>query len=66
MSRGLLDEAGLTWVPGSTQIARSPLLTNDKGHPRSQFPSEKYAEHTVEDIGFSDHYPLVTRLRRTP
>ena len=66
VSRGLLDEAGLTWVPGSTQIARSPLLTNDKGHPRSQFPSEKYAEHTVEDIGFSDHYPLVTRLRRTP
>lgn len=64
VSRGLLDQEGLTWVPGSTQIARTPHLTNDKGRPRSQFPSEKYGEHTVESIGISDHYPLVTRLRR--
>lgn len=64
VSRGLLDEKGLAWVPGSTQIARTKELTNALGRPRSQFPSEKYAEHTVDSIGISDHYPVVTRLRR--
>lgn len=64
VSRGLLDDQGLAWVPGSTQIARTPSLTDAEGRPRSQFPSEKYGEHTAASIGVSDHYPLVTRLRR--
>jgi endonuclease/exonuclease/phosphatase family metal-dependent hydrolase len=66
VSRGLLDDQGLSWVPGSTQIARSATIS-EGGKPRSTFPSEKYGEHTVESIGVSDHYPLVARLvKKTP
>ena len=64
VSRGLLDDKGLAWVSGSTQIGRTQAITNTNGKPRSTFPNGTYSEHAVQSIGVSDHYPLIARLVR--
>lgn len=65
VSRGLLDEQGLSWVPGSTQIFRAPFLLDAEGRPRETFPPEvPHAQQKPEEIGTSDHLLLVGRLVR--
>ncbi len=65
VSRGLLDQEGLSWIPGSTQIMRAPFMIDEHGYPRATFPSDvKFQHQKPEQIGISDHLPLVARLRR--
>lgn len=65
VSRGLLDEKGLSWVPGSTRIMRAPFMVDGEQKPVATFPEKvPYPEQTPEQIGISDHLPLVARLVR--
>lgn len=65
VSGGLLDQKGLSWVPGSTQVFRPDFLFADDGTPRSFFErGVKPREQDLARAGFSDHLPVVTRLRR--
>ncbi|MBS2017450.1 MAG: endonuclease/exonuclease/phosphatase family protein [Deltaproteobacteria bacterium] len=69
VSAGLLDareERGLTWVDGSTVVFRPPFLLAEDGTPRTFFErGVKPREQAIDRVGFSDHLPIVTRLRRT-
>ncbi len=65
VARGLLDDEGLTWVPGSTRALRTDFLFAEDGTPRTFF--ERGVKPRNQDLaraGFSDHLPVVTRLRR--
>lgn len=65
VSRGLLDQRGLSWVAGSTRTHRPDFLLDDDGAPRAFF--ERGVSPRQQDLdrtGFSDHLPVVTRLRR--
>ena len=65
LSRGLLDDKGLRWVPGSTNVFRPSFLLAEDGTPRTFF--ERGVKPRSQDLaraGFSDHLPVVTRLRR--
>ena len=65
VSRGLLDDHGLSWIPGSTQTYRPDFALADDGTPRTFF--ERGVAPRRQDLartGFSDHLPVVTRLRR--
>jgi hypothetical protein len=67
VSRGLLDQKGLSWIQGSTQIARPTVALGEDGRPRSTFPSESnYPQQTPDQIGVSDHLALVARIRLHP
>lgn len=63
---GLLDGRGLTWVEGSTQVFRPTFLLAEDGTPRTFFErGVKPRNQDLERAGFSDHLPVVTRLRKT-
>ncbi|MFO0726324.1 MAG: endonuclease/exonuclease/phosphatase family protein [Myxococcota bacterium] len=65
VSRGLLDNKGLSWVPGSTEVLRDPSLLDEAAHPRQTFPEDlAHAAQTAADMGISDHLPLVARFVR--
>lgn len=65
VSQGLLDREGLTWVQGSTQVLRADFMLADDGTPRTFFErGVKPREQPLDRVGFSDHLPVVTRLRR--
>ncbi len=67
VSRGLLDDDGLTWVSGSTAVVREDFMLADDGTPRPFFErGVRPREQKLERAGFSDHLPVVTRLRRAP
>lgn len=69
VTAGLLDdsrsERQLTWVEGSTVVFRPPFLLAEDGTPRTFFErGVKPREQELDRVGFSDHLPIVTRLRR--
>jgi len=65
VSQGLLDAEGLTWVEGSTKVHRADFMLADDGTPRTFFErGVKPREQSLDRVGFSDHLPVVTRLRR--
>lgn len=65
VSRGLLDDQGLTWIPGSTQTHRPEFALAADGTPRAFFErGVSPRSHDLARSGFSDHLPVVTRLRR--
>ncbi len=65
VTAGLLDTDGLSWVPGSTQVFRADFMLADDGTPRTFFErGVKPRNQDLERAGFSDHLPVVTRLRR--
>jgi endonuclease/exonuclease/phosphatase family metal-dependent hydrolase len=60
---GLLDRVGLTWIPGSTQVLRQDFMLT-AGSPRPFFePGVDPRKQEMDRVGYSDHLPLVTRLR---
>jgi endonuclease/exonuclease/phosphatase family metal-dependent hydrolase len=65
VSPGLLDDQGLTWVSGSTEVVRHEFLLDGDGTPRT-FHERGVSprKQALERAGFSDHLPVVTRLRR--
>jgi len=64
VSKGLLDEEGLSWIPGSTQVVRKAYMQGKDGSPKPQFdPNKEPKDHAPEDLGYSDHFPVVTRLK---
>ncbi len=65
VSAGLLDNEGLTWVVGSTQVVRADFMLAEDGTPRTFFERGiKPRNQDLERVGFSDHLPVVTCLRR--
>lgn len=65
VSQGLLDAEGLSWVEGSTKVHRADFMLADDGTPRTFFErGVKPREQALDRVGFSDHLPVVTRLRR--
>jgi len=65
VSRGLLDDAGLSWIPGSTQVVREEFMVDDQGIPKTFYEDDvKPKDQKLSKTGFSDHLPMVTRLRR--
>jgi endonuclease/exonuclease/phosphatase family metal-dependent hydrolase len=65
VSSGLLDDEGLTWVEGSTEVVREEFMLGADGTPRSFFEAGvKPREQDLTRTGYSDHLPVVTRLRR--
>ncbi len=64
VSSGLLDDAGLTWVRGSTRVLRLEVMLEADGTPRGFFERGVKPRHQdLARTGFSDHLPVVTRLR---
>ncbi len=65
ISPGLLDARGLTWVAGSTRVVREEFMLDEHGAPRTFFErGVRPSEQELDRAGFSDHLPVVTRLRR--
>lgn len=65
VSRGLLDQTGLSWVPGSTQTVRAPFMLAADGSPKTFYePDVKASDQKLSKTGYSDHLPVATRLRR--
>jgi endonuclease/exonuclease/phosphatase family metal-dependent hydrolase len=65
VSQGLLDTEGLTWVQGSTQVVRAEFMLAEDGTPRTFFErGTKPRDQQLDRAGFSDHLPVVARLRR--
>lgn len=67
VTAGLLasESSSLTWVDGSTVVFRPPFLLAEDGTPRTFFErGVKPRDQDLERVGFSDHLPIVTRLRR--
>ncbi len=65
VSPTLLDDQGLAWVPGSTQIVKEPFMVNAKGAPKRFYqPRTDPRTQPLDGTGFSDHLPVVARLRR--
>jgi endonuclease/exonuclease/phosphatase family metal-dependent hydrolase len=64
VSAGLLDDLGLSWVEGSTRVMREGFMLEEDGTPRGFFErGVKPRNQELERTGFSDHLPVVTRLR---
>lgn len=64
VSKGLLDNEGLSWVPGSTQVLREPWMLREDGGPKAFYePKVEPKDQKLDKSGFSDHLPVVTRLR---
>jgi hypothetical protein len=66
VSQGLLrEDALLSWVRGSTAIVCEDFMLAADGTPRAFFErGVKPREQVLERTGFSDHLPVITRLRR--
>ena len=64
VSRGLLDNRGLSWIAGSTRTHRPAFALDADGTPRAFFErGVAPRRQELERTGFSDHLPVVTRLR---
>jgi endonuclease/exonuclease/phosphatase family metal-dependent hydrolase len=64
VSRGLVAEEGLSWVRGSTRVVREDFMLAEDGTPRGFFErAVKPRQQDLARTGFSDHLPVVTRLR---
>jgi endonuclease/exonuclease/phosphatase family metal-dependent hydrolase len=67
VSDTLLDGEGLAWVPGSTQVVREDFMTTKSGAPKRFYqPRVDKARQDLNQTGYSDHLPVVARLRRVP
>ena len=64
VSRGLVAEQGLSWVRGSTRVVREVFMLAEDGTPRGFFErAVKPRDQDLARAGFSDHLPVITRLR---
>jgi endonuclease/exonuclease/phosphatase family metal-dependent hydrolase len=65
VSNTLLDNKGLTWVPGSTQAVREDFMLAGGTRAPKRFyqPNVDPRAQRMEQTGYSDHLPLVARLR---
>ena len=67
LSASLLSDKGLCHVPGSTQVVREPFMVAEDGQPRAfHEDGVEYGEQKLDRTGYSDHLPVVTRLRLAP
>ncbi len=64
LSQGALDNRGLTYVRGSLTVMGEPWMRKSNGEPlRFVAPTDRDMQFP-EKTGYSDHLPLVFRLRR--
>lgn len=60
VSKGLFDQAGLSFVPNSFQVVRYPDFTLNKRIP---IPFKNKPHEEDQFIGASDHFPVFARLK---
>lgn len=64
VSPGLLDERGLSWVRGSTSTVRQEYQMYVPRDPKSPArPSRSYSGPIFHRAGYSDHLPVICRIR---